>query len=79
MRTNPNKLKRLSPKNPLRIHGVTIAVDIKEQALLSVLNVATDQLLNSGRIDKIMDKYEKDYSGSFARVSVPYIIQKIEE
>lgn len=76
IKNNPDKIKRVAPDKPLRVYGVTIAVDIHEQEFLTLLNTATNQLLNSGVIDKILTKYEKDYPGAFTRVAKPYEIQK---
>lgn len=76
MKNNPKKIKRVAPEKPLRVFGVTIAVNIHEQELLTLLNTATNQLLNSGSIDKILDKYESKYPGSFSRVAKPYAISK---
>jgi len=78
MKSNPGKIKRVAPDKPLRVFGVTLAVEIHEQELLTLLNTATNQLLNSGVIDKILTKYEKDYPGAFTRVAKPYEIQKQE-
>ena len=76
MIANPGKIKRVAPDKPLRVFSVTTAVDIQEQALLSVLNNATQQLHQAGIIDKILDKYEKDFPGAIMRVAKPYEISK---
>ena len=76
MKTNPDKIRRVAADKPLRVFGVTTAVDIAEQELLTLVNTATNQLLNSGVIDKILKKYEKDYPGAFARVAKPYEVSK---
>lgn len=39
----------------------------------STLNTATNELINNGFVDKIINKYEK-CSNSFYRVQLPYII-----
>jgi cyclohexadienyl dehydratase len=76
MKANPGKIRRVAPDKPLRVFSVTTAVNIKEQELLTVLNAATDQLHQGGMIDKILDKYEKDYPGAFTRVAKPYELKK---
>lgn len=76
MKQNPGKLKRVAPDKPLRVFGVTTAVDIHEQELLSLLNAATTQLIDSGIVDKILAKYEKDSPGAFAHVTKAYQLSK---
>ncbi|MCB9988594.1 MAG: transporter substrate-binding domain-containing protein [Rhodospirillales bacterium] len=79
MKNNPGKIRRLAPDKPLRVYGVTTAIDIHERELLSLLNTATQQLQNSGVIDRILDKYESDYPGAFSRVAKPYQTQHEEK
>jgi ABC-type amino acid transport substrate-binding protein len=76
MKNNHGKLRRVAPGRPLRVFGVTTAVDIHEQELLSVLNTATEQLRNSGAIDHILAQYEKDYPNAFAKSTKPYELAK---
>ncbi|MCB1562173.1 MAG: amino acid ABC transporter substrate-binding protein [Alphaproteobacteria bacterium] len=73
---NPGKIVRFVPAHPVRVFENTIGVDIHEYELLQVLNAATAELLNSGVVDRILDRYEKDYPGSFRRVSKPYEASK---
>jgi hypothetical protein len=40
-----------------------------------MLDVAIEDLLNSGYVDKVLDKYEP-YPGTFYRVARPYRIEK---
>lgn len=69
---NPGKIKKLFPDHPVRIFENTIGIDIHEQELLSLLNTATTELLNSGVIDDILDRYDVTHPGSFRRVAAPY-------
>lgn len=74
-KNNPDKIKRFAPARPVRVFENTIGIDIHEHELLQVLNAATTELLNSGIVDRILDRYEDDYPGSFRRVSQPYEAQ----
>ena len=55
---NPNKLKVVGDTY-VRIYGTTIAVNIKEQELVSFLNASIHELINSGEIKRITAKYPK--------------------
>lgn len=70
---NPGSLKSVTTQKPLRVFGNTIAIPQDDVRLQSMLNAAFVQILNSGQMDKILDKYEK-YPGSFYRVAPPYRI-----
>ena len=61
----PGLVKIVPTNKPLRIYADTIAVDIHEQELLSVLNTAIDNLRDSGEIDKLVAKYGKKYNLDF--------------
>lgn len=76
MKANPGKIKRVAPEDPVRVFGVTTSVNIREQELLTLLNTATDQLHNSGVINKILNKYEKNFPGAFVRVTRPYDLKE---
>jgi len=67
---NPNTLKQLSPI-PLRVFGNTIVIAKGEIELKELLDVGLNELLYSGRVEAILQKYEK-YPGSFLRVAKPY-------
>ncbi len=71
MANNPNQLRAVAAKFPLRVFGVPIAIKKGEAGLKETLDNATRQLLMNGTIDKILSHYEK-YPGSFLRVTVPY-------
>lgn len=71
---NPNTLKQLSPI-PLRTFGVSLAVAKGEHELKEIFDVGLTELLNSGRVEAILQKYEK-YPGSFMRVAKPYEMPK---
>ncbi len=72
--SNPNTLKQLSPI-PLRTFGVSLAVAKGEYELKEIFDIGLTELLNSGRIEAILKKYEK-YPGTFMRVAKPYVVPK---
>jgi polar amino acid transport system substrate-binding protein len=71
MAHNPGKLRLVANVEPLRAFGNTIGIKKGEYELARMLNVATEEMLQSGVIDKILARYEK-YHGSLYRVAKPY-------
>lgn len=69
---NPNILRRLSPENPLRTFGTTIALSMGEHDLKAMLDSAIEQLVNSGDVKRILQKYENNYPDTFFQVAKPY-------
>jgi len=68
-----DKVKIIPAARPLRIFPDVIAVGIEDDALLHVLNTAIDQLIDSGAMDKIVNKYREKYDMSFVvPVNRPY-------
>lgn len=68
---NPNTIKEVKNVEPLRVFPNAMMLPKGEEEFKSMLNIATDELLNNGVVDKIIDKYEK-YPNSFYRVQTPY-------
>lgn len=68
---NPGKLKAIHMDKPLRLFAEVLALSNKEHELRRILNHATFELHNNGKIEKIINKYEK-HPGSFYRVAKPY-------
>ncbi len=60
-------LRFLKMKEPLRVYGNVIAVDIHDQELKSFLDAALLELIQSSSYGRIMTPYEKDYPGAFMR------------
>ncbi len=71
MSQNPGKLKVLHPESPVRIGASALAVKKGQMDFLNMINTATDELMDSGVIERILRKYEK-YPESFYRVNKPY-------
>ena len=73
LKSNPGTLKELAPTTPLRIFGNTFAFNRGQGEFKSMLNTVLQEMLNSGDIDKLMQKYKAN-SKSFYRVAAPYQI-----
>ncbi len=68
---NPNSIKNAAPNHPVRIYPFAFAVNRGEFELLSMINTTTAELMNSGYIDEVINKWER-YPHSFYRVSKPF-------
>lgn len=71
MANNPGKIRIIPLDHPIRFSGPGIVVEKDDYPLVRMLNLATEELLYSGRIEPILKKYEK-YKGAFLRVPLPY-------
>ncbi len=71
MASNPGKIKEVPGVKPVRVFPNTMAVGKSDYELLTTLNIALEELHNSGFIEKVLAKYEKS-PNSFYRVAVPY-------
>ncbi|MDR3425225.1 MAG: transporter substrate-binding domain-containing protein [Alphaproteobacteria bacterium] len=70
-KNNPGKVKRLDPDHPLLVFPATIALPQGDLALKTMLDSALTQLVNSGFVNKMLDKYGVPPNVSF-RVSHPF-------
>lgn len=70
---NPDKLRRIPSKIPLRVFGVPLAIARGQDEFRDMINTSTTELLASGTIEKIIKKYEQ-YPGTLLRVAPPYIL-----
>lgn len=68
---NPGTLKELAPDKPLRIFGNVLVLPQHEHQLKQFLDTALLEMLYSGAIDRILQKYEPG-PGVFPRVALPY-------
>jgi len=68
---NPNSIKEVSGIKPLRVFPNSMMIPKNANDLKSTLNIAINELINNGFIDKVIDKYEK-YEYSYRRVQLPY-------
>lgn len=68
---NPGEIKRVQNVSPVRVFPNTFLLKKGDSALLSAVNIAIEELANSGEIDRIIGSYDPDGS-LFLRVSPPY-------
>ena len=68
---NKEGLRQVLTDKPLRLFGTTLALAQSQDRFRRMVDSATIELIQSGRIDAILNKYEK-YPGSFYRVAKPY-------
>ena len=73
-RQNPGLLRRVNG-SPLRVMADCLGLPAGEFRLQQMLNVATQELLYDGVIDRILDKYEQ-IPGTYLRVPPPYALPK---
>ena len=74
LENNPGAVVNITEGNPIKAYPTAIIVPAGEFRLQTVLNSAQAELMNSGEIDKLIDKYET-HLGSFLRVAKPYEVE----
>jgi polar amino acid transport system substrate-binding protein len=70
---NPGKIRRVVTKMPLRVFGVPLAIARGQDAFAHMVNIATDEMLLSGKIEKILAPYDQP-PGTFLHVAPPYTV-----
>lgn len=71
LKSNPGALKELAGGKPVRVFGNCYAMNPDESRLQDVLNTTLAELINSGRIEAILKKYETA-PDTLYRVALPY-------
>lgn len=71
LRNHPNALRNITPTTPIRVFPNSMMVPIDDPALLSMLNIAIDELANSGVVDQLVRKYVPE-AGAFYPNAKPY-------
>ena len=71
LKNNPDSVKNVAAQQPIRLLGNCYMFKANEFQLKQALDVAIEDLLNSGFVDKVIDKYEPA-KGIFYRVARPY-------
>lgn len=71
LKNSPDSIKQLQWKQPLRAFGVSIGVAGGEYRLKRMLDLATEEFLQTGEAEKTLGRYEK-VKGGILRVEVPY-------
>ncbi|MDX2028435.1 MAG: transporter substrate-binding domain-containing protein [Alphaproteobacteria bacterium] len=72
---NPGTLKNIAAKKPLRVFHDMLLVNKGEFKLQSMFQNVIAEMLNSGELDAIIDRYER-YPGALYRVTRPYMVKK---
>ncbi len=75
LKMNPNSIRRIPLKRPVRLFGNAYMMARGENDLQNMLNTALFNAQNNGAIDRILDEYEH-YPNSYYRLSVPYAPEK---
>lgn len=73
LKTNKNKLRQIGADKPIRIFGNCLAVKTGETELRDFLNVAILEIVQDGRVDKILKRYESS-PNYFYPVARPYAL-----
>jgi len=68
---NPNTIQEVKNIKPLRVFPNAMMLPKGEEAFKSTLNIAINELIYNGFIDRLVNKYEK-YPNSFYRIQPPY-------
>jgi polar amino acid transport system substrate-binding protein len=68
---NPGSIQNITLNNPIRSFANPMAIPKGQENFKSTLNVALQELINSGTVDSLIAKYQK-YPNSFYKVSKPY-------
>ena len=71
MKANPNIIKEVKDIKPLRIYPNEMMIKKGEYKLQSMINVAIQELMNNGFVDKVISKYEP-FKGAFYKNSLQY-------
>jgi polar amino acid transport system substrate-binding protein len=74
MKANPGKLHRI-PSAPVKVIPNNLSVTKGEDKLVTMLNTATEELLNEGAIDRMLDNYNLPRDGVL-RIAKPYEVTK---
>jgi ABC-type amino acid transport substrate-binding protein len=71
MQNNPGKIKNIAADKPIRVFPNTMMLKKGEPDFQNMLNSAIAELINSGYVDKLIDKYDPK-ANLFYRVAKPY-------
>jgi len=70
-KNNPHTIQNLSSKHPLRVFPDCWMFKRGEFKFKAMLDTVLDEVINSGAMNKIIDKYEQE-NGEVYRVALPY-------
>ena len=66
--SNPDTLKNIAVNRPVRLFPSSIIIPHGDFRLKQTLDAGIDELIYSGYVDKLLDKYEKEYPDAFYRI-----------
>ncbi len=72
LKTNPGTLRAVPAAYPVKLFGNPLAIRMNEPALKALLDNATMELMNTGVIERILQKYET-VPGTFYRAALSYV------
>lgn len=75
LESNPKSVKNIAAENPIRVLGNCYMLKRDQVRMKHMLDVAIEDLLNSGYVDQLLAKYEPT-PGTFYRVARPYRVGK---
>jgi ABC-type amino acid transport substrate-binding protein len=73
---NPGKLRLTQLDRPVRIYPVGFVLPMGDEKFRTMINTAMDELIYSGQVDRILQRYEK-YPYSFSPVERPRVLERI--
>jgi len=68
---NPNSIQEVKGIKALRVFPNCMMIPKNQEDFKSTLNIALQELINNGFVDKVITKYEK-YPNSYSRPQLPY-------
>lgn len=71
LKSHPGEVRNVSPAKPLGVVGNTMMFKAGEPSFKAMLNTALCELINTGVVDRLIDKYEP-HQGSYYRIARPY-------
>jgi ABC-type amino acid transport substrate-binding protein len=72
-RANPGVLKRVAPGKAMRVYGNSLTLRLDDRDLANLLNVSFGHLINTGKIDDLVDRYNRDYPGTFMKPAPSFV------
>jgi len=71
-KANPGKVRRVAPGHDLRVFGMSVVVDNDDPRFVEMLDVAAQEIVNSGSVDRILAKTDADYPDMYLKTVKPY-------
>jgi len=71
LKNNPGTIKNIAAENPIRLFGNCYMFKMNEFQMKQMLDISIQDLINSGYVEKMMQKYEPS-PNLFYRTALPY-------